>query len=249
MNLSRGFLKYGLYFLIGAWMFVLGVMVGRGTSPVTFDTSSFQERLKIIVGNIPEPAPATEKVDLDFYEALNKPVVQDTVLSPPSADKSKQKPPAENKPPEQAGSGPEEEKIPVKFSRKQATFKKTAAVAETSGGSHAEEVVPTGPVTKKPVEKKAAAARPSGKTSSTSENGGQYTIQVAAYRAFKDAVSQMSQLEKKGFSSYRIKAEANGTIWYRVRTGSFRDFPSAQAELNRLKQARINGMIIKKENQ
>jgi cell division septation protein DedD len=35
----------GLFFFVSAWMFVLGVFVGRGTAPVSFDINSLQEEL------------------------------------------------------------------------------------------------------------------------------------------------------------------------------------------------------------
>ncbi|MCK5836987.1 MAG: hypothetical protein KAH09_06940 [Desulfobacula sp.] len=41
-------LKYLIYTFIAGWMFLLGIMVGRGTSPVTFDTQKFQKRLEAI---------------------------------------------------------------------------------------------------------------------------------------------------------------------------------------------------------
>ena len=254
MKLPRGILKYGLYVLMGAWMFVLGVVVGRGTSPVTFDTSSFQERLKVIVGKIPEQAPATEKVDLDFYEALNKPVPQDTGLLAPPEKKEREKTGGKSLSKDDTSgeeAGPDGEKIPVKFSRKRATFKETVSASGPGAKDTDGTATPDRPPSKEAVGKKAPAPKPASPDTgvTASETGGQYTIQVAAYRAFKDAVTQMSLLEKKGFSSYKTKAEANGTTWYRVRTGSFKDFSSAQAELNRLKQAKINGMIIKKEDQ
>jgi septal ring-binding cell division protein DamX len=35
----------GLFFFVSAWMFVLGVFVGRGTAPISFDINSLQEEL------------------------------------------------------------------------------------------------------------------------------------------------------------------------------------------------------------
>ena len=37
--------RYLLVFFVAAWMFVLGVLVGRGTAPVHFDTQALQEEL------------------------------------------------------------------------------------------------------------------------------------------------------------------------------------------------------------
>lgn len=239
-------------------MFVLGVVVGRGTSPVTFDTSSFQERLRVVVGNIPRDAPAREKVDLDFFEELNRPVSREPEL--PAPPKAAEPVRVEKAVPPMAVN---EDEIPVKRSLKLATIKEKLAGTGEKDASGA----PAEKDSQKPSEIKRAAevakkTEPSPKATSAGKapvkrntvasaqegEGPGYTIQVAAYRDFKDAVSQMSILQEKGFSSYRTRGEANGTTWYRVRTGTFKDFQAAQTELNRLKQAKINGMIIKKDD-
>jgi cell division protein FtsN len=221
-------------------MFFLGVIVGRGTSPVTFDTESFQERLRVIVGEIPEASPDQEKLELDFFKTLNKPVAKDPDLVAQA--------------PENVPAAEDDGPIPVKVSRKLATQNRISAADPAAAASDlaGDKAVPKASV-KKPRMKKASTAKTgTAKTVEPVENtaafGGQYTIQVAAYKAFKDAVTQMSLLEKKGVAAYRVKGQANGTTWYRVRTGSFKDFQSAQAELNRLKQAKITGMIIKKDD-
>ena len=37
--------RYGLLIFISAWMFVIGVLVGRGTAPVKFKTNNLPEEL------------------------------------------------------------------------------------------------------------------------------------------------------------------------------------------------------------
>ena len=230
-------------------MFALGVVVGRGTSPVTFDTASFQERLRVIVGKIPTDPPEEEKVDLKFYEDLNQPVANESIQPvKPVAEVRPDTPPAV----EPAAVAETPGAVPVKQSRKQASLKQKSTGLEKSGGNLPEKAKDPAAEKSQPVADKAAdqPAPPStGPASPAVDEDGKYTIQVAAYKAFKDAVSQMSVLAEKGFSSYRTRGIKDGDTWYRVRTGSFRDFQSAQAELDRLKQAKINGMIIKKDDQ
>jgi len=140
--------------------------------------------------------------------------------------------------------------IPVKVSLKLATrnrMPKAAAKAEIKESAKKSSVKKTVSSVADSEPKKKAGAETA--PADTPVADGRYTIQVAAYKAFKDAVTQMSQLKEKGFTSYRTKGEAGGSTWYRVRTGSFKDFQSAQVELDRLKQAKINGMIIKKDDQ
>ena len=73
------FLATGLMFLISAWMFVLGVLVGRGTAPVHFDIEVLQNELIALKESIikqeqertrAETPSLEEKKELDFYEAL-----------------------------------------------------------------------------------------------------------------------------------------------------------------------------------
>lgn len=232
--MTRGILKYGLYLMIGGWMFVLGIVVGRGTSPVTFDTVSFQEHLRVIVGNIEPEAAQEEKVALDFYQELNKPVLHEVAAVPKRPTQKALKKADPLLPEADPAALPQE--IPVKQSLKTASLKGKPTPAES-------DALPV-----KPAEAPKAKQKPEVSEAPVPEgSNGRYTIQVAAYKAFKDAVSQMSQLEKKGFSPYRIRAEKDGQTWYRVRMGSYGSYKAAQDALDKLKDARINGMIIKKD--
>ncbi|MGD9731822.1 MAG: SPOR domain-containing protein [Desulfamplus sp.] len=70
MLFLKGLLKYSGLFLLSGWMFFIGVLVGRGTSPVEFDTGWFQERLAVIFDDSETEEPLIEKPELDFYAAL-----------------------------------------------------------------------------------------------------------------------------------------------------------------------------------
>jgi len=194
----KGILKYSIYIFIAAWMFVLGIMVGRGSSPVEFDTHKFQKRLEIIAREFGKKE-TNKKVELKFYDVLDRPVQEEA--GPP------EKNPLEIIPKKEPILIADT--IPVKISRKRLTYKQ--------------------------------------KTDKKNQNG-KYTIQIAAYKEFKEAVSQMAILEKKGFSSYRIKGKKDGQTWYRVRTGSFLSYAQAKKFKEKLKKAKINSMIIKKED-
>lgn len=67
-------LKAFLYLFIAAWMFVLGIMVGRGNSPVSFDTKGFQQRLEKIAGQFGTPDEPEGQIELKFYDVLDRPV-------------------------------------------------------------------------------------------------------------------------------------------------------------------------------
>jgi len=270
MAAGRGLIKYGLFLFVAAWMFALGVIVGRGTSPVTFDTQSFQERLQVIVRSIDLPKSSEEQVELEIDE-LSRPVRHEVAGNPKKQGEILARPEtAAVVPLRQLG-----EEIPVKRSRKKATFKQKATFNKKTSSNKvpadekkavipvADKSSPAEPVTKKAGVKKrtvvstpkapspvktADAGKVKSKASSDRSDSGAYTIQVASFRAFKDAVSQMSRMAEKGFPAYRTKGEKDGKTWYRVRTGPYKDLKTAQAALEKLKQAKIDGFIMKKEN-
>ena len=249
----KSVLKYLIYFFLAGWMFLLGIMVGRGTSPVKFDTRQFQERLESIArehGSQKSKVP--EKVDLEYYSVLNHPIptegnpdasqgVNRQIKTSGEIIPKKEKPGAVRR-----SSDPAPEKEIVKTSLKKATYKQKAASVQTAAARPPAPVKPKKGVPKtdvRPAVKKKPSAK---KENDASEQKGVYTIQVAAYKDLKDAVIEMTRLEKKGFRSYRVETIINGVTWYRVRTGSFATYDQAKAVKEKLKQARIKTMIVKK---
>ncbi|MFN2436671.1 MAG: SPOR domain-containing protein [Desulfotignum sp.] len=236
----NGVLKYIIYGFIGAWLFLLGVMAGRETAPVTFDTQNFQERLKTIVDAYVDPktpADPDEKMALRYYDALSEEQGFEEMMIPVPEDDPKQTPdPVEEletavskTPADQAEGLDATGEIPVKTGKKAATFNKAVA-------SKQRETVPP--------EKQPAASDEKFEAAGSS---GRYTIQVAAFKSFRDAVTQMAELEKKGFTANRTAKELDGITWYRVRIGAFASRDAAARYLDKLNQAGINGMIITRE--
>ena len=247
-------------------MFFLGIMVGRGTSPVTFDTRNFHKRLETIVQEFGNTDAPEEKMDLKFYDALNKPVLQEVT--------GKQNKFNEIIPKKETGPlvvQMPSASIPVKTSRKTATLNKAALnkplfkdkgsiskgtkkekqISAKAAGELSGEKLRKVPL-KKITNKKLSKIEDSSEKTKESLAGvkvmpGMYTIQVAAYKSFADAVTQMAILEKKGFASYRTLGKKQGVTWYRVRVGSFSTRDEANLYLGKLKQAKIDAMIIKKE--
>lgn len=72
MSFFKGILKYSGLFILSGWMFFIGLLVGRSTSPVEFDTGWFQERLAVIFDDSQPEESVLEKPELDFYAALQK---------------------------------------------------------------------------------------------------------------------------------------------------------------------------------
>jgi cell division septation protein DedD len=68
-------------FFICAWMFAIGVLVGRGTSPLKFDINELQKKLQIATRDLKKkeqrqirekPDSGQDKPELGFYEELKK---------------------------------------------------------------------------------------------------------------------------------------------------------------------------------
>lgn len=90
---------YFFIFLISVWMFVLGVLVGRGTAPVQFDIEALQKELAALKkAQIQEEQerlklgsdPVVKEPDLEFYEALKD--TKNVGLLPSRVSKSREKP-------------------------------------------------------------------------------------------------------------------------------------------------------------
>ncbi|MFH2061334.1 MAG: SPOR domain-containing protein [Pseudomonadota bacterium] len=236
----KGILKYLVYICIAGWMFLLGIMVGRGTSPVTFDTHKFQKRLEIIANEFGSKTKTREKIDLKFYDVLDDPVAEEEGASPEKKSleiipKKEEMVTAEN--------------IPLKTSRKKQTFKHQGNTTGTESliqqTLKADTPAPDEIKTKPAVLEKGKTPEP---VMDKAISKGNFTIQVAAYKDFKDAITQMAILEKKGFASYRVKAQKDGVTWYRIRTGSFAIYDDAKKYLEKLNQANIKAMIIKRDD-
>ena len=206
-------------------MFFLGIIVGRGNSPVTFDTQKFQKRLETIAHDFGAPKKNPDKIDLKFYDVLDKPELEEGGTQDKSKAKGKI---VEILPRKEVVT----DSILMKTSKKKETFKKGEIKVQDKNI----------PEVKKSFEK-----RDKKKIIPQKIPQGNYTVQIAAYKDFKDAVTQMAILEKKGISSYRVKVSQNGATWYRVRSGSFADFDEATEFKKKLDKIKINSMIIKRD--
>ena len=224
MALAKGGLKYLAFFFIMAWMFFLGILVGRGTAPVRFHTEPFQKKLASISEKYKQEHAQEDlkETELNFYSALEKPVPREDDAGTVEGEIV----PGKVEPLEK-----EEGDIPLKMSRKAMTLdRKRTRVAEAPVPEPAQaenkEDAPDAP--EKPAE-------------------GKYTVQVAAYRDFKDALREMANLESKGFEPYRTLSKTDEGTWHRVRTGFFETKSGALEYLEKLRKNDMDGMVINKE--
>jgi cell division septation protein DedD len=226
-------------FFVCAWMFTIGVLVGRGTSPLKIDISELQKKLADAREElaIQEQAQTAEKsdtvkdkTDLEFYEALKKNREDADIPDVPSAPlvEKKTDPPASPTPP-----APQTSPKPKKESKKRLT--KTQLKAEE----------PAAAPEKQPAE--TALPQSPAAQSKTQAAGKPYAIQVAAFKAAGDADKLVAELKQKKFSAYRVIGKVPGKgIWYRVRVGEYLNKAEASQTLANLKREGLKPVIVEK---
>ena len=204
-------------FFLCAWMFVLGVLVGRGTAPLKFDLAAIQKKIAAPQKALSEKqnqvqpqekaVTVKDKTKLEFYEAL-KEDKEDTKVS--ARPKPKNEVRKDAKPAEKAAA-------PVKSATKSQPSERPQAKA------------PTG--------EKAVA-----KTNTT---GPTYTIQAASVRNAKDADRLIEKLKKQGYPAYRAIGKVQGKgVWFRVRIGSYKSKSAARQTLDKLKKDGLKPILV-----
>jgi len=215
--------RYLLVFFVAAWMFVLGVLVGRGTAPVHFDTQALQEELAALRDAMMKKEREAvekairgedEKAPLEFYEALKKDGLDTAVqIPPPAVSTAEPSPRAETA----------ESVQPPHKSRTVARAKKSKGPEKPTPGK-----APSSPP---------AAVEPKGKL----------TIQVASMKDGAAAERIVANLKKDGYSAYvsRIVIPDKG-LWFRVRVGRYTDREQATADMTRLTRNQKNPILVER---
>jgi cell division septation protein DedD len=220
-----------IIFFLCAWMFILGVLVGRGTAPVKFDIAAIEDKLAgsketDSAGQPEMPAQmddltVKDKTKLDFYEALkeNREDLKTTVLQPPKAVERK---------PEEADA---KTITPKPTSEK--TTSQNAVPQESKPG-----VIPQKKEPKQDQEKVAAVAK-------TNAAGPTYTIQAASVKDPKDADQLVEKLKKAGYPAYRVIGKIPGKgVWFRVRIGEYRGKAEALGVMDKLKKDGLKPILV-----
>jgi DedD protein len=217
-----------LFFFLCAWMFILGVLVGRGTAPVKFDIAKIEEKsagLQADDGGDQEKEPAQkgsatikDKTKLEFYEALkeNKADTDVPALQMPKDAEDQIKKPAEKAP------------LPE--------VKKDAVREPASPKADLQKTVP-----QKPTEEKVPAV------SRTNATGPVYTIQAASVKDPKDADQLVRKLKEDGYPAYRVIGKVPGKgIWFRVRIGEYKRKSEAQSVMKKLEKDGLKPILVMK---
>jgi len=208
----------GMIVFSSAWMFVLGIFVGRGTAPVKFDIEKLQKELialkEIVIKEEQKrfkvySEAAQKKTNLGFYEALKE---------------------------TKSGAGlqteiPKQTKKPA--SKKAVSKRKTPKSSQKSRSQSAA-------VAKKAPDGKIAD---SGKTGGSEKN---LTIQIASLRKAKSADEMVAKLKNRGYRAYRTIGKIPGKgVWYRVRVGYYKNRADAETTLKKLKKDNLTAYLVK----
>jgi cell division septation protein DedD len=210
------FIWIGLIVFIAVWMFVLGVMVGRGMAPVNLESGKLEQELAEEKARMLEEkqeaavsaaaGQTDEKPQLGFYEALKNPGKE-----------------ADFKPAKPAR--------PVR--RKKAASPRPVAKAAPK------------PVSRPKIEPPAAPKTDSGPKPAPASVSGHFTIQVASVQDIKGAEKLVAGLRAKGYQAYQIRSDLDGKgVWYRIRVGGFNDRGDAEKMQKKLKNDKYDGIVV-----
>jgi cell division septation protein DedD len=210
-----------------AWMFVLGVLVGRDTAPVKFDIqqlvhsrddSNTEAQVKEQSQPTKDSVAVKDKTKLRFYEHL--PEDQKDTSVPDLKPEQIAEPKKEDQ--SQSNDSESNQKRQIKKAdTEKAASSKTAAKQED--------------------QEKAAAAVTKQST------GAVYTIQAASVKKAKDADRLVAELKQKGYPAYRtIGKVAQKGIWFRVRIGEYNSKAEARQTLDKLKKLGLKPILVRK---
>ena len=232
---SMGMLLWGcgLFFLL-AWIFVLGIFVGRGFLPGTVtaisDLRRQISRLQAIVNHkkteervTPESSVPDPK--LAFYEKLSSKKDEAKKKSEPALD-------------------PESGRTPVAAKEDRIT-----GPLRTEG-----EEVSYRPGSPLMVKKNQESLRDTKENQRASDRGGEpgseirFTVQIASVSDKEKAEGLIARLVKQGYPAYYYEVEVRGKTYYRVRCGRFIERPEAAEYAKELeRKAGIKGFVSRME--
>lgn len=218
------FLWSGLILLGMVWMFILGVFVGRGLSPVRFDVKKLEKELIALKQKALKTDQALSKMEkeripeepeLGFYEILTDKKKEDRsgfaeadrhpsrfVVTPPGAGEGEDK--------------DRKERIPLKL----AVVRKSVA--------------------------KLRAKPPEAPEPRKAEGQGLLTIQVASLNDAQKARQMVDLLSDKGYAVYEVTVNLPGKgTYHRVRVGRFSDSIETSQVAARLKREGFEVLIVR----
>jgi cell division septation protein DedD len=203
-------------FILSAWMFGVGVMVGRGTAPIGFDLDQLKRSIESLKKELPQasksgprsqPSEMKNKTDLGFYESLPK--SREEVDLPNIAPL-----PPEPAKPEPAAPKPVEPPAAAKPEKPPAPSTAAAATAPPAAP----------PAPGKPLTVQVAAVKSEAEARQLAER-----LRQRGYAPYVEAIA----FPDKG-------------VWYRVRMGEFPSKEFARSTVDRLQKDGFAPAVVPK---
>lgn len=228
----------GCFFFVLAWIFVLGILVGRGFLPGTVTALSQLKAqintLQAMVSrnkshDLSSPKKAEPDPQLAFYEKLSS-----------KKDEAKK----EWAPKGSAG-GPNKEANRRKGKTRQGVQQEKQAEGLKREARQTETRVSQLSALEK---QKRGDAGNEKKAYDPNFPGGQYTVQLASLGEKAKAEKMIGDLQKRGYPAYFYEVEVKGKTYYRVRCGRFAGKGEAGDYASKLKtETGIKGFVSKVE--
>jgi len=213
------FLWVGVAFLALTWMFTLGVIVGRGLSPVRFDMEKLKKELIALKERAAKRSAASATLEgqtgpdarhLGFYDVLTDKKEEARMKSLPRPARTTAGKAQKGIPPNKSDSGSQ-----TKPRIKTAVVKKYRRL-ET------------------PVDSKKKNEQRT------------YTLQVASLKDPVKAQNMVATLKQKGYGAYAVSASVSGKgTYHRVRVGHFTDRGDATRTASRLRRESLEPIIMR----
>lgn len=218
----------GLLVFISVWMFIFGILVGRGTVSTQIALDGSQKAIHALAAKAAQEA---EKPGLDL-ELSDK-----SVLDPFDELKSSD------------AEGMQKDNL---FLKKPDRPKPVAPKSSRKTKKPAKQTVPPKKAAARPAPRKPApvasqkppAPKPKPKPKAIVNSS--RTLQAASMQNLAAAKQMVAQLRQKGYKAYVASATIPGQgMRHRVRIGPFKNDSDAQAALKKLKKNGINGIMLK----
>ncbi len=238
---------YGSLLLVAAacaWMFFVGVLVGRGTAPIHFDLEALNRELKALKQSSEErrrrqldsyAAALEDQPTLDVYDELKR--SDDKLTIDPTLSRRL---PAPTTAPEEPAVAAERQPeaapaaIPV--------IQRREGLRAKVPGRMAPKIRPS----TRPAAPSPAAA---GRLKTPPASRGKFTVQVAALKDARVADQMVARLRREGFDAYlATKAVAAQGTWHRVRVGRYPDSRAAVGVVRRLEKLGLRPLVVSADN-
>ena len=249
----KGVILWGCVFmLVGAWLFLLGILVGRGLVPQPFELNTFERELE--TQRAEEISIAQARLEQDAQEGLPTEPLRIDDLRQPQVDTEVRSVRREGV------TGPDGRRLkkrrvppkPIPLGKAQRPDKRTPSAPVAASPSAAPAPASATEAAKadpKPA-KAAKAEAPSASESVAYALAGmkaRFTIQVASLRDQTAANRMINKLKRAGHPAYQtVSPPGSKGIWYRVRVGAYETRKAAEDALAGFKGSGYKPIIVQR---